>query len=248
MASAIAANRLRKELLKLQQDPPPGIIAEPKESDILVWFYALCGPSETPFEKGIYVGKLKFPSDYPMKAPDIYMLTPSGRFDINKKLCLSMSSFHPESWSPTWSVSSIIQGIQSFMSSDEVTTGGMIATDTERRRLADESAAYNKTNYIHLFDGSIGDAFAIADRARQEAETKAVTAAAAKMNLSSRQRAVDSKPPTQGLGAPNGNGDKEVSDALPSTEEQEKRRKKNAKKRTKLKAKQAATANVAPAS
>jgi hypothetical protein len=26
------------------------------------------------------------------------MLTPSGRFETNKKICLSISSFHPKNW------------------------------------------------------------------------------------------------------------------------------------------------------
>jgi ubiquitin-conjugating enzyme E2 J2 len=101
MANNIAATRLRKELAKLKKDPPPGIIAEPRESDILTWFYAVEGPPDTPYDGGVYVGKLKFPSEYPMKAPGILMLTPSGRFETNKRLCMSMSDFHPESWNPS---------------------------------------------------------------------------------------------------------------------------------------------------
>jgi ubiquitin-conjugating enzyme E2 J2 len=90
MAPVMATGRLRKELIKLQKDPPPGVIAEPKESDILVWHYAIKGASGTPYDGGVYVGKLKFPSEYPMKGPAIYMMTPSGRFQINTKLCMSM--------------------------------------------------------------------------------------------------------------------------------------------------------------
>ena len=90
MAPAMATTRLRKELIKLQKEPPPGIIAEPMESDILTWHYAVRGPSDTAYSSGIYVGKLRFPPEYPMKAPSIYMLTPSGRFQVNTKLCMSM--------------------------------------------------------------------------------------------------------------------------------------------------------------
>ncbi len=90
MAPVMATGRLRKELIKLQKEPPPGVIAEPKESDILVWHYAIKGPSGTPYDGGIYVGKLKFPSEYPMKGPSIHMMTPSGRLQINTKLCMSM--------------------------------------------------------------------------------------------------------------------------------------------------------------
>jgi len=45
----------------------------------------------------------------------IRMLTPSGRFEPNQRICLSMSDFHPETWNCMWSVSSILQGVVSFM-------------------------------------------------------------------------------------------------------------------------------------
>lgn len=43
------------------------------------------------------------------------MMTPSGRFQTDTRLCLSMSDFHPESWNPLWSVGSILMGLLSFM-------------------------------------------------------------------------------------------------------------------------------------
>ena len=89
-ASAVATKRLRKELVALQTDPPPGLIAEPDEGNILIWYYALVGPADTPYQGGVYVGKLRFPPTYPMAPPAVMMLTPSGRFQINTRLCLSM--------------------------------------------------------------------------------------------------------------------------------------------------------------
>lgn len=65
----------------------------------------LQGPPDTPYVGGLYHGKLKFPDDFPFKPPSIYMLTPNGRFETDRRLCLSISDFHPETWVPTWSVS-----------------------------------------------------------------------------------------------------------------------------------------------
>lgn len=70
------------------------------------------GAKGSPYEGGYYHGKLKFPPEYPLKPPSILMLTPSGRFKPNTRLCLSMSDFHPESWNPMWSVSTILMGLQ----------------------------------------------------------------------------------------------------------------------------------------
>ena len=91
------------------------ISAQPSESNILEWHYLIHGPPSSPYHNGLYHGKLVFPRDYPYRPPAIYMITPNGRFKTNTKLCLSMSDFHPETWNPLWSVSSILQGLLSFM-------------------------------------------------------------------------------------------------------------------------------------
>ena len=43
------------------------------------------------------------------------MMTPSGRFETDKKLCMSISDHHPETWQPSIPVGSILMGIQAFM-------------------------------------------------------------------------------------------------------------------------------------
>ena len=43
------------------------------------------------------------------------MITPNGRFQINTRLCLSISDFHPDTWNPAWSVATILTGLLSFM-------------------------------------------------------------------------------------------------------------------------------------
>ena len=61
------------------------------EKDVFEWHYLLEGPDGTPYAGGWYHGKLKFPPDYPYAPPAIMMHTPSGRFEVNMRLCLSMS-------------------------------------------------------------------------------------------------------------------------------------------------------------
>jgi ubiquitin-conjugating enzyme E2 J2 len=109
MASAMATKRLRKEFLALQKNPEANIEAVPLEKNILEWHYVIRGIGV--YEGGYYHGKLVFPPEYPMKPPAVYMLTESGRFQTHKRLCLSMSDYHPETWNPMWSVSSILAGL-----------------------------------------------------------------------------------------------------------------------------------------
>ena len=188
MAPAMATRRLREELVKLKTSPPPGVIAEPDESNILKWFFVIRGPADTPYEGGVYIGKLIFPSEYPMKAPSIYVLTPSGRFQINTKICMSMSDFHPESWNPMWSVATIIQGVQSFMASDELTTGGLKASAVDRKKFAKLSMGYNGKNYPHLFDGDIEAALETANQACQKSQEETAQSSGSGQTPASRRR------------------------------------------------------------
>ncbi|KAJ8575003.1 hypothetical protein ON010_g4214 [Phytophthora cinnamomi] len=136
MASVMATKRLRKEYLAMQRKPVDYIQAVPVESNILEWHYVITGTKGSPYEGGFYHGKLKFPPEYPMKPPSVMMITPNGRFKTNQRLCLSMSDFHPETWNPMWSVSSILTGLYSFMLENQATLGSISTTDAQKRKYA----------------------------------------------------------------------------------------------------------------
>ena len=57
------------------------------------------------------------------------MITPNGRFKTNQKLCLSISDFHPDTWNPAWSVSTILTGLLSFMLESTPTSGSTESSD-----------------------------------------------------------------------------------------------------------------------
>lgn len=145
MASKAASKRLAIEYKKIQASPPPYITAHPSESNILEWHYILIGPPNTPYEGGQYWGTLIFPPDYPFAPPAIRMHTPSGRFQPSTRLCLSISDFHPKSFNPAWEVSTILIGLMSFMTSEEMTTGSISATNHERKLFAAQTKWWNST-------------------------------------------------------------------------------------------------------
>ncbi|KAI6183869.1 UBC core domain-containing protein [Aphelenchoides bicaudatus] len=149
-----AVQRLKKDYQKLVKDPVPYAIAAPLQSDILEWHYCIFGAPDTPYEGGYYHGKLVFPADFPFRPPSIYMITPSGRFQTNTRLCLSISDFHPDTWNPSWTVSSIITGLISFMNDTASTLGSINTSTQEKRLLAVRSRQYNLKDpvFCSVFD------------------------------------------------------------------------------------------------
>lgn len=145
MATRAAHKRLTREYAALSANPPEYITALPSENNILEWHYVLTGPPDTPYTGGQYWGTLVFPSDYPFAPPAIRMHTPSGRFRCSERLCLSISDFHPKSFNPAWEVSTILLGVLSFMTSEEMTTGSISGTDAERRAFAAKTRWWNST-------------------------------------------------------------------------------------------------------
>lgn len=145
MATPAATKRLTKEYASISKSPPPYIIAHPSEKNILEWHYILTGPPDTPYEGGQYWGTLMFPPDYPFAPPAIRMHTPSGRFQPSTRLCLSISDFHPKSFNPAWEVSTILTGLLSFMTSEEMTTGSVRASEHERKLFAQRTRWWNST-------------------------------------------------------------------------------------------------------
>ncbi|KAJ2879485.1 Ubiquitin-conjugating enzyme E2 6, partial [Coemansia aciculifera] len=52
-------------------------------------------------------------------------------------------NYHPQSWNPGWSVSTILTGLLSMMTGDEVMTGGIVTSDEQKKAFAASSKAFN---------------------------------------------------------------------------------------------------------
>ena len=165
MAQKAAATRLRKEMKKLHDDPIPCCVAAPREDNILEWRFVLKGSDDegSPYAGGYYQGKLVFPPQYPWKPPSVLMCTPSGRFQTDRRICLSISDYHPESWVPSWNVGTILLGVISFFHQTDSTVGSMETTDEAKIQYARKSCAFNAKDkvFVELFgsSGNAGDAF-----------------------------------------------------------------------------------------
>ena len=114
----------------------------PFGKNLLRWHFSVRGPANSVYENGIYHGRVLLPKDYPASPPRVQMITPSGRFVPGEDICLSASSYHPESWTPRWTVLSLVDGLRLHMLTTANEIGGVLASDEKRRQYADESRSW----------------------------------------------------------------------------------------------------------
>ncbi|XP_050024098.2 ubiquitin-conjugating enzyme E2 Z-like [Dermacentor andersoni] len=116
--------RVKQDIAELKADPPPGVFIAPSESDITRIDAIVVGPADTPFEGGFFRFRIKCPSDYPMKPPDVqFLTTDAGRVQLHEHLykdghvCLSIiGTWTGPQWSPALSLSSLLVSLQSMLS------------------------------------------------------------------------------------------------------------------------------------
>jgi hypothetical protein len=64
-------------------------------------------------------------------------LQPNGRFEVNTKICLSISSYHPEHWQPSWSIRTALVALTAFFpTTGDGAIGALAYSKEERKALA----------------------------------------------------------------------------------------------------------------
>jgi ubiquitin-protein ligase len=141
--------RLLKDYNDIQNTPIENIIVKIKDDNvknIYCKFYDL----DDEYKNGEYIFNIKLANDHPFSPPDFYFLTPNGRFEINKKLCFSNSSYHKEEWSPIWNLKTIIFGFYSFFLEKDTSGIGHLKLDIEKKiNYAIKSKEYNIKNKLN---------------------------------------------------------------------------------------------------
>jgi ubiquitin-conjugating enzyme E2 D/E len=111
----MSIKRLQKELIEIEKDTPvncsAGLI---NPSDLFTWQATIIGPTETPYEGGMFKLKMLFPTDYPFKPPKITFETRIYHPNINSNggICLDILK---DQWSPALSVTKVLLSICSLL-------------------------------------------------------------------------------------------------------------------------------------
>ncbi|KAH9867233.1 hypothetical protein IAQ61_007825 [Plenodomus lingam] len=136
--------RILKEASELSVTASADYHAEPLEENLFEWHFTIRGPPEpSAYAGGIYHGRIILPPQYPLRPPSFRFLTPTGRFEVNREICLSISGHHEETWQPAWGVRTALVAIRSFMDTDaKGQLGGIECSKVARGRMAKDSGSW----------------------------------------------------------------------------------------------------------
>ncbi|KAG1625123.1 hypothetical protein G6F45_009434 [Rhizopus arrhizus] len=153
-AKNLGIKRIMQEAKELSEENAYEYCAQPLEDNLFEWHFTIRGPEDTEFAEGRYHGRILLPSEYPFKPPEIMFLTPNGRFELHKKICLSVTDFHPEFWQPAWGIRTILLAVIAFFPTHaKGAIGGLDYPPEERARLARESIKWVCPDcHMHLKD------------------------------------------------------------------------------------------------
>jgi ubiquitin-conjugating enzyme E2 T len=121
--SSIATQRLKRELVRLQTDPPPGIAAylsdDGTNDDLSKWTAHITGPVDSPFEGTIFHISMIIPSRYPMEPPVCQFTSPipyHPNIDEAGRICLDTLKRPPTGlWSPAVNLTVVLLSLQSLL-------------------------------------------------------------------------------------------------------------------------------------
>ncbi|EER27148.1 Ubiquitin-conjugating enzyme 13 [Coccidioides posadasii str. Silveira] len=130
--------RIVKETERLMAEPVAGINAVPHEDNLRYFDVKIHGPSQSPYEGGIFSLELFLPDDYPMTPPKIRFLTKIYHPNIDRlgRICLDVLK---NNWSPALQIRTILLSIQALLGAPN--PDDPLANDVAQRWKEDEQAA-----------------------------------------------------------------------------------------------------------
>lgn len=104
-----------KETQRLIAEPVVGISATPYADNLRYFAVAIEGPSDSPYEKGVFQLELFLPADYPMAPPKVRFLTKIYHPNVDKlgRICLDILK---DKWSPALQIRTVLLSIQALLS------------------------------------------------------------------------------------------------------------------------------------
>lgn len=110
----MALKRIHKELNDLARDPPAQCSAGPVGDDMFHWQATIMGPSDSPYQGGVFFLTIHFPTDYPFKPPKVAFTTRIYHPNINSNGSICLDILRSQ-WSPALTISKVLLSICSLL-------------------------------------------------------------------------------------------------------------------------------------
>jgi ubiquitin-protein ligase len=152
MLNRIQIKRLKKEIDELNNNKLNYLTAYQNDENLMEFYFLFYGQKDTVYDDGKFIGKLILNDKYPALPPDIIFLTPNGRFDIDKKICLSITGFHRKEWNPLLTIQNmLIQVYSVFNSDDDTGISHLKETNEKRIEFSKNSEKFNIEKYNLIY-------------------------------------------------------------------------------------------------
>uniref|UniRef100_A0A8C6LJ00 Ubiquitin conjugating enzyme E2 D2 n=1 Tax=Nothobranchius furzeri TaxID=105023 RepID=A0A8C6LJ00_NOTFU len=102
------------ELNDLARDPPAQCSAGPVGDDMFHWQATIMGPSDSPYQGGVFFLTIHFPTDYPFKPPKVAFTTRIYHPNINSNGSICLDILRSQ-WSPALTISKVLLSICSLL-------------------------------------------------------------------------------------------------------------------------------------
>lgn len=110
----MSARRIMKEINDLKKDAPDNCSAGQRGDDVYTWDAVILGPTDCPYQGGMFKLEIHFPSDYPFKPPKVIFLTKIYHPNVSTSgaICLDILK---DQWSPALTIGKVLLSICSLL-------------------------------------------------------------------------------------------------------------------------------------
>jgi ubiquitin-conjugating enzyme E2 D/E len=110
-----SSRRIQTELQEITRDPPSNCTAGPiSPADLYKWSGMIFGPSDTPYQGGVFHVLIHFGADYPFKPPLIQFTTKIYHPNINSSGAICLDILKTQ-WSPALTITKVLLSISSLL-------------------------------------------------------------------------------------------------------------------------------------
>jgi len=133
------------------------------EQNTSKWYALLVGiwGSEGEYQNGEYLVEVILPDDFPFKPPEFYFKTPNGVYGVDKKVCISIGTYHADNYRATLGVMGFVNNLVSGLIGWQTLGSGIELVQTtaaQKKKMANESAQFNRKHYGAIID-KINDSY-----------------------------------------------------------------------------------------